>query len=97
MYNVPEYAGKKTNWISHPNLQEQPKFNLKVVQSFQEALSREIGEAVSIDLRAGNVLYSKSEYNRCKLPRLTINMEDWNAKKDELSKPEAGSQESVDA
>ena len=62
--------------ITHPELQEPPKFNTKVVQSFQDALSRHIGEAVRIDLRSGNVLNSKSEYNRCLLPRLTINQDD---------------------
>ena len=32
--------------ITHPEVQEPPKFNIKVVQSFQDALSRQIGEAV---------------------------------------------------
>ena len=63
--------------ITHPELQEPPKFNIKMVQSFQDALSRQIGEGVRIDLRSGNVLNSKSEYNRCRLPRLTINQDDW--------------------
>ena len=66
--------------ISHPELQEPPTFRIKVVQSFQDALSRQIGEAVRIDMRSENVLNSKSEYNRCRLPRLTINQEDWQKK-----------------
>ena len=31
--------------ITHPELQEPPKFKIKVNQSFQDALSRQIGEA----------------------------------------------------
>ena len=40
-----------------------------------------MAEAVRIDLR-GDVLNSKSEFNRCKLPRLTINRDDWLFKSD---------------
>ena len=34
-------------------------------------------------MRSGNVLHSKSEYNRCWLPRLTINQDSWLFKKKE--------------
>ena len=40
-----------------------------------------MAEAVRIDLRS-DVLNSKSEFNRCKLPRLTINRDDWLFKSD---------------
>ena len=69
-----------------------------MVQSFQDALSRQIGEAVRIDMRSGNVLNSKSEYNRCRLPRLTINQEDWQPKKkDVIPETTAGVAAPVDA
>ena len=63
--------------IDHPEMKELPKFKIKVVASFQDALSRQLSEAVRIDLRGSNVLNSKSEYSRCRVPRLTINREEW--------------------
>ena len=62
---------------AHPDLPEAPQFNIKVVASFQDALSRQLSEAVRIDLRGGNVLNSKSEYSRCRVPRLRIDKEEW--------------------
>ena len=51
-----------------------PKFIMRVVKFSKTALSRQIGEAVRISRRggAGRILNSKSEYNRCKIPRLVI-------------------------
>ena len=40
-------------------------------------MTRQIAEAVRIDLRGENVLNSKSEYSRCRIPRLVIDQEDW--------------------
>ena len=40
-------------------------------------MSRQLSEAVWIDLRGENVLNSKSEYSRCKVPRLVINKDEW--------------------
>ena len=47
---------------------------MRVVRSYKTALSRQIGEAVRIRRRggAGLILNSKSEYNRCKIPRLVL-------------------------
>ena len=45
-------------------------------------LSRQLAEAVRIDLRGENVPNSRSEYSRCMVPRLTVNLEGWtNSKK----------------
>ena len=46
---------------------EAPRFYMRVVNFYKTALSRQIGEAVRIDRRggAGNILNSKSEYDRC--------------------------------
>ena len=63
--------------VDHPNLPERPKFNIKIVASFRDALSRQLSEAVRIQLRGEGVLNSKSEYSRSKLPRLTIEKEPW--------------------
>ena len=51
-----------------------PEFMMRVVGYYKSALSRQIGEAVRIGRRggAGMVLNSKSEFNRCRIPRLII-------------------------
>ena len=44
---------------------------MKVVRYHRTALSRQVGEAIRIH-RRGLVLNSKSEYNRCKITRLSL-------------------------
>ena len=39
-----------------------------------------------IDLRGGGVLNSKTDYSRCRLPRLTVDMDEWRSKKKEAKK-----------
>ena len=66
------------HWLSsHQELKSPPKFRVEVVASYRDAMTRQIAEAVRIDLRGENVLNSKSEYSRCKIPRLVIDQEDW--------------------
>jgi hypothetical protein len=75
------------HWATqHPELKEVPKFSFKVVASFRDALTRQVSEAVRIEMRGQGVLNSKSEYSRCKLPRLTIDIEEWQKKKKEGEK-----------
>ena len=40
-----------------------------------------MAEAVRIDLRGENVLNSKSEYTRCRIPRLVIDQAEWSKHK----------------
>ena len=50
------------------------KIGMKIRNMFRSALERQIGEAVAIDVeqRKGmELLNSKSEYNRCQIPRIT--------------------------
>ena len=50
------------------------KLGMKVRNSFRSALERQIGEAVAIDIekrRGKQLMNSKSEYNRCTIPRIT--------------------------
>ena len=61
---------------SHGELKEPPQFKFKVVASFKDALTRQVSEAVRIELRGGGVLNSKSEYSS-RIPRLTIDQEEW--------------------
>ena len=45
-------------------------------------MSRQISEAVRIELRGESILNSRSEFNRCRVPRLRIDQEGW--KEDKL-------------
>ena len=50
------------------------KFGMRVRNSFRSALDRQIGEAVAIDVerrKGKQLMNSKSEYNRCTIPRIT--------------------------
>ena len=79
------------HWQEHHGDQDQhPAFHFKIIGSFQDALTRQVSEAVRIDLRGGGVLNSKSEYSRCKLPRLTIDRDTWNSQKQATSVIESG-------
>ena len=53
---------------------EPAKFTMRVVGSHQSALSGQVSEAVRIRRRGGigNILNSKSEYNRCHIARLRV-------------------------
>ena len=50
------------------------KFKMEILEFHTTAFSRQIHEAVQIDLvsKSGAIMNSKSEYNRCTLPRLTV-------------------------
>ena len=64
----------------------QPKFKIRIVKTCTDALSRQISESVRIDLRGSNVINSKTEYSRCRIPRLTIDREGWKSAKDAEAK-----------
>ena len=73
------YRGGDTDnhMVRHQNLAhngEPAVFVMRVAGSYRSALSRQVGEAVRIRRRggAGNILNSKSEYNRCHIPRLQV-------------------------
>ena len=55
-----------------------PNFLFKIVSKHRTALGRQVKEAVRIRRRGGemNILNSKSEHNRCHIPRLVIEEED---------------------
>ena len=56
-------------------------FTFKIVNTFQDHLTRQLAEAVRIDLRGEEILNSKVEYSRCRVPRLRVDMEGWIEKK----------------
>ena len=72
------------HWLTdHRELATPPAFRYKLIQSFQDPMSRQLAEAVRIDLRGPNVLNSKTEYNRFKVPRLRVDLEEWKANKEQ--------------
>ena len=58
--------------------EKDPQFIMKTVRFFKTALSCQVGEAVRIMRRggAGAILHSKSECDRCKIPRLILEDQD---------------------
>ena len=55
----------------------EPSFHMRVVGRFKSCLTRQVSEAVRIRRWGeGTVLNSKSEFNRCKLGRLTLGEEE---------------------
>ena len=58
-------------WLTdNRELEEPPNFTLKTVQYFTDPMTRQLAEAVRIDLRREGLLNSKSEHNRYRVPRL---------------------------
>ena len=64
--------------VLHHNGEGRPEFHLRPVQYFRTALSRQAAEAVRIYLRGGegNLLNSKTEFNRCQVTRLSLPKEE---------------------
>ena len=50
------------------------KFGIRIRNQYRKAFERQVGEAISIEqelLKNTTLLNSKSEFNRCTVPRLT--------------------------
>ena len=79
--NLAEESHQVKHWLSsHEELLTPPKFKFKLIQCFKDPLTRQLSEAVRIELRGSDILNSKSEYSRCRVPRLTVDMEGWKTK-----------------
>ena len=74
--------------VDHPELLEPPKFKFRVIRTFQDPLTRQLAEAVRIERSGEGILNSRSEFNRCRVPRLKINLEEWGMNKDPERKKE---------
>ena len=66
----------KHYFLDHEDIEmDDLEFGIRVTGTYRSAIERQIGEAVKIEreVRKGkNLLNSKSEFNRCELPRLTV-------------------------
>ena len=79
-WDMKEKYNEKSHMLKHCLLQhselepEKVRFGMRVRQQFKTALERQVGEAVAIleEKEKGiELLNSKSEFNRCSLPRIT--------------------------
>ena len=76
-----EESHQVKHWLSsHEDLLAPQKFSFKIVRTFKDPLTRQISEAVRIDLKGEGILNSKAEYSRCRIPRLRVDMEEWQEK-----------------
>ena len=68
------------HWLTdHADLSYPPTFRFKLIRSFTDPMTRQLAEAVRIELRGTNILNSRAEYNRCRVPRLKVDLEGWKA------------------
>ena len=57
--------------IHHEARVDDVKFKVEIIRNHKSAFERQLHEAVEILLHnKGNLMNSKSEYNRCSVPRL---------------------------
>ena len=60
------------HWMNDHFGESRPRFTMQIVRSHMSAFSRQIHEAVLIDMNGDKVLNSKGEFNTCQLPRLSV-------------------------
>ena len=76
--NMQEDSHQVKHWLlHHQELQCPPAFRYKMISSFTDPMTRQLSEAVRIELRGPEILNSKSEYTRCRVPRLRVDLEGW--------------------
>ena len=87
--NIDDDSHMVKHWLQeHPQEANLPEFRFRMVASFQDSLTRQVAESVRINMREGAVLNSKTEYSRCKLPRLTVDVEEWMKQRDIMMRDE---------
>ena len=85
------------HWLTeHQQLLEPPKFKFRIIRSFQDPLTRQLAEAVRIERHGDGILNSKSEFNRCRVPRLKIDQEEWGMKLKEGEKDGKGMDDTLE-
>ena len=61
-------------------MEEPPIFNFNIVSTFKDPLTRQLAESVRIERRCQSILNCTSEYSRCRVPHLRVDMEEWKSK-----------------
>ena len=83
--NEQENSHMAKHWVTeHGQDQERPDFGMQIVRSHKSAFSRQVHEAILIEMYEGSLLNSKGEYNRCEIPRLTVQIgqKQWEERKE---------------
>ena len=94
-----EESHQVKHWLlHHQELHCPPAFRYKVIATFKDPMTRQLSEAVRIELRGSEVLNSKSEYSRCRVPRLRVDLEGWkqNQSKESSNQGEANQNEETE-
>ena len=79
----PEDSHQWKQWaLEHPDLDGDPQFRFKIVATFSDPLTRQLAEAVRIEKRGPEILNSKSEFSRCRVPRLRLELDGWKKQKE---------------
>ena len=63
------------HWLLHHHGEGEPELRIKVIRFCRDAMSRQVGEAIMIVLRA-NCLNSQAGYNRSGISRLSLKEDD---------------------
>ena len=66
--------------MDHPELNYLSKFMFGIIQNFSDPRSRQLALAVRIEQRGLEILNLKSEFSRCRVPRLVIDLEAWQSR-----------------
>ena len=72
-------------FLDHPGLSELPKFKFRIVGKYKDSMTRQIKEAIRVLNRPGN-LNSKGEFGGSTIPRLVVEVTDYEKKKAEFEK-----------
>ena len=60
-----EESHQVKHWLTdHQELMSPPTFKFKIIQTFQDPMTRQLAEAVRIESRGAGILNSKAEFNR---------------------------------
>ena len=77
---------------THPELDNPPQFQVKILKTYRDCLTRQVGEAIAILLSPDTLLNSKNEYIQNCISRITVE-EDKLARKRRLMEEEAEEKE----
>ena len=70
-------------FLDHPEELDPPKFRVRVIGSYKDAMSRQVKEAIRIQNRPGS-LNSKGEYGGGRITRLVVEKSAVDKKKEEI-------------
>ena len=76
----------KHDKIYHKDKTGGARYMMKIIQTHRKPMQRQILESVLINSSKADIpMNSKNEYNRQKIPRIFVDIEEWNRKEEELN------------